>query len=1841
MSTSGERIANLSPEKRQRLLEQLKKQDRASGQARPSAIQRIDRTAEPLPLSFGQQRLWFLDQFEPGNVAYNIPAAYLLEGEINLPALERSLGEIVRRHEVLRTNYRDVDGRPELCLQEDWHFHLPVKDLSSLSSAERSQTIERLMQEETQRPFDLKSDILLRATALRESDERTILLLTLHHIAGDGWSFGVLLRELDAIYKAFIADAPSPLGELPIQYLDYAHWQRRMLEGQALTSQLEYWKPRLAPMPTLLELPTDHPRPPLRTYGGQAFSVTIPGELTAALHALSKQENVTLFMTLLTAFQVLLSRYSGQKEIAVGSPIANRTQTEIEDLIGFFVNTLVFTTTLDSTWTFIDALKQTRAAALSGYAHQSIPFERLVDELRPERNPSHNPLFQVLFALQNTPVRRMQIANLAVTSLATATTTAKFDLSLSLVEDEDGLNGILEYSTDLFERATMERFFAHFQMLLEGIVQHPTRRLVDLPLLTTAEHRLLVETWNATATEYPCEPLLPDLVAEQARRTPENVAIIFQDQRLTYRELEERANQLAHYLRTLGVGRETFVGISAYRSLEMIVGILGILKAGATYVPLDPTLPLDRLSYMLGEALPATENCPPVLLTQHAIREQLPAFSGRILCLDDDWPQISQMPSVAPCQIATPDTVMYVLYTSGSTGKPKGVMVPHRGASNRLHWMKNAFPLTTGDRVLQKTPFNFDISVWEFFLPLLQGATLVMALPDGHRDPDYLSALIAEQRITLVHFVPSMLHIFLESTARNDYPALKWVVCSGEALGYDLQTRFFARFPGVELHNLYGPTEASIDVTAWRCEPQGARPTVPIGRPIANMQTYILDAYLQPVPVGVPGELYLGGVGLARGYFQRPDTTADHFLPDPFSQQPGARVYRTGDLVRYREDGAIEFLGRLDHQVKIRGFRIELGEIEAVLSQHPAVQASVVMAREDAPGDRRLVGYVVSRNNEPLAPGDLRAYLKQQLPEYMVPPVILVLDAFPVTPNGKLDRRALPAPDLTRSETPGDAVAPRNELEARIMAIWSEVLGLETLGIDDNFFDLGGESFKAVRAVRKISDSLGVMELFLHPTIRQLAESMASEREQGPRRLLQELTPAVDPGTRTISLVCIPFAGGSPIMYQPMARAMPAHASLFAVEVPGHDFALRDEPLQPIAVVAARCVQEIQERIPGPLALFGHCLGGSLAIEIARQLEAMGRPLVGIFIAGHFPTPRLPGRFFELIHRIFPSEKWTSHRTIIDSLRAMGFFTEVVNAQEQAFIVHNMQQEVSEINDYYTQIYQSQSARLKAPIQCIMGQMDRSTDLYQERYKEWEFFSEAVNLAVIPKAGHYFPKHQATEVAAIVIEQVARWQQAPLPGETPCASRTEEAPERRLPATPRPGRPSAAPRLSAFFTVAIGQLISLIGTGLTTFALGVWAYQKTGSITSYAFVMVFALLPAIAIIPIGGAVADRFERKKIMLACDSVAGVISATIAILLKINALQLWEVYVLACLAAITVAFQQPAYLAAVTQLTPKRYYGRANGIVQLGSGAGALLAPLMGGLLVAIIGLSGIVFIDMITFLVAVTATLLVRFPNSLWRKQEEPFLKGVIGGWRYVWKRHGLLSLVLFTTVSNYIFAITDVLITPLILSLGNVEILGLVLAANGVGVVSGSILMGIWGGARRRVNGIIAAKILLGLSCILIGIRSDALFPALGLFGTGFAVAVINAHWLSVIQNKVGMELQGRVVSANLMLVMAMVPLGFITASPLVDGVFKPFVNGPGSSLVHILVGTGPGRDIGLLLVLAGLLIVVCAILAYRYRPIRTLEDDLPDVFADPVIEQDKDLLQYRADQLLHELRKKR
>ncbi|WP_373994908.1 amino acid adenylation domain-containing protein, partial [Duganella sp. HH105] len=873
---------------------------------------------EGMPLSFAQQRLWFLDQFEPGSAFYNIPAAVRLNGQLDVTALQGALNEIVRRHEALRTRFASVDGTPVQVIAPELQLALETTDLSDLPHAERDAKAQWLVQDEAQTAFDLATGPLIRARLLRLGESEHIVLLTMHHIVSDGWSIGVLVNEVAALYGAYVQQQPSPLPELPIQYADFAHWQRQWLSGDVLQQQLDYWQGHLAGVPALLTLPTDHPRPVYQTHRGATQPLALSATTTAALNALSRQKQSTLFMTLTAAFNVLLSRYAGQDDICIGTPIANRNRAETEGLIGFFVNTLVLRTQVDHGASFLQLLDQVRGNTLDAYAHQDVPFEQLVDVLKPERHTSHSPLFQVMLALQNAPMDALTLPGLTLQAMGGEGVQAKFDLTFTFTEEGGRLIGSISYNTDLFEPSTMARMAAHFTRLVEAIVANPERRIRDLDMLDNAErHQLLVE-WNNTADASLLDGTLHELFERQVLAAPQQVALVYEDEQLTYAELNARANRLARHLRTLGVGPDVLVGVCTERSLEMVVGLMGVLKAGGAYVPLDPSYPADRLAYMLEDAAPA------VLLTQQRLLSVLPASEAPVFLLDADAASLDACDATNPSNLTSARNLAYVIYTSGSTGRPKGAAIDHAGIVNRLRWMQQAYELTPQDRVLQKTPFSFDVSVWEFFWPLMEGARLVLAKPGGHQDVAYLSQLIAQQGITTAHFVPPMLEVFANAAPVEQGATLRQVMCSGQALPWELQQRFLGQWRHVALHNLYGPTEASVDVTYWRCDAESELSCVPIGHPIANTQIHILDAGLNPVPMGVAGELHIAGVGLARGYVKRADLTADKFVPNPFGEA-GSRMYKSGDLARYLEDGSIEYLGRIDHQVKLRGFRIELG----------------------------------------------------------------------------------------------------------------------------------------------------------------------------------------------------------------------------------------------------------------------------------------------------------------------------------------------------------------------------------------------------------------------------------------------------------------------------------------------------------------------------------------------------------------------------------------------------------------------------------------------------------------------------------------------------------------------------------------------------------------------------------------------------------------------------------------------------------------------------------------------------------------------------------------------------
>lgn len=1066
------------------LIEEVEKLSRGEGGLAPPPIRRISRDGE-LALSFAQQRLWFLDQLEPASPFYNNPMALRLRGPLDVEVLNRCLNIVVERHEALRTTFETSQGRPVQIVSPSLTLPLPVDDLGHLPADEREAEARRLAGEEASLPFDLARGPLLRARLLRLGEEEYLLLATLHHIVSDGWSMNVLVREVTALYRSLIDGEQPRLPELPIQYADYAQWQRDWLQGEALARQTQYWTNQLSAHPTVLELPTDYPRPALQSSNGAQFDFHLSPELTRRLRELSRQEGATLFMTLLAAFQTLMHRYTGQEEINVGTPIANRTREEVEGLIGFFVNTLVMRANLSGDPGFVDLLGRVRETALGAYAHQDLPFEQLVEALQPERDLSHTPLFQVMFMLQNTPRSNVELKGLTVEPLATESRTARFDLTVEMNEGLEGLSGTIEYNTDLFEAATIERMARHFHNLLEGIVADPEQTLSQLPLLDDEEATRITRTWNQTIAPYPDDICFQRMFEEQVETRPDAAAVTFAGQTLSYLELNERANRMARYLGKMGVGPETIVGLYVERSIEMIVGLLGIMKAGGAYLPLDPNYPAERLAFMFRDSQA------PVLVTQESLTDRFPANDARVVRIDADWERIAVESGEFVESGARPDHPAYVIYTSGSTGQPKGTLLEHRGLCNLARAQQGLFGVREGKRVLQFSPLSFDASVWEVAMSLGSGATLVLARQEQLTSLEELHSLLKAERISVVTLPASVLRL-LETDGLDD---LEVVIAAGERCTPEIVRRWQ---PGRRFFNCYGPTETTVCATAEECTDLDDRDP-PIGRPLPNTEIYLLDRYRQVVPVGVAGELHVGGVCLARGYLRRDEMTREKFIRHPFSTERNARLYRTGDLARYRADGRIEYLGRVDEQVKVRGYRIELGEIESVLREIAGVREAAVCARDDGRGDKRLVGYIVPAGDEMPSPVDLKQYLRDKLPEYMVPATYVRLDRIPLSPSGKVDRKSLPEPDSARPEMAREYIAPRTETETTLAQVWSELLGVERVGAEDNFFELGGHSLLATQVMSRVREiwqvEVPLRALFETPTLADLATAIEKTRQ--------------------------------------------------------------------------------------------------------------------------------------------------------------------------------------------------------------------------------------------------------------------------------------------------------------------------------------------------------------------------------------------------------------------------------------------------------------------------------------------------------------------------------------------------------------------------------------------------------------------------------------------------------------------------------------------------------------------------------------------------------------------------
>ncbi|MGY0234389.1 amino acid adenylation domain-containing protein [Longispora urticae] len=1738
------------------------------------------------PLSYAQERVWFMEQLAPGTVAYTIPVVRRLGGPLDADALGRALDALVARHEVLRTRYPATEDG------------VPVAHVEPVVRVELRRAVgdaDARVLAETEEPFDLAEGPVLRALLVELGPEEHVLVLTVHHIACDGWSVDVLTGELFADYAAFAAGDPSPVAEPAVQYGDFAAWQRGRTADRA--GDMDYWRAQLTGLEPLA-LPTDRARPAEQTYVGAAHGFTVDAALTEGVRDLGRAHGATLYMTLLAAWGALLGRYSGSTDFAVGTPVAGRSHREVEPLVGMFVNTLAVRCDLGGEPTFADLLGRARETALDAYAHQELPFEQLVTELRLPRDPARSPLFQVLFAVQNyADPGRTGTRGLAVSGYGWRAAATRFDLELYVAEEADGLSVSLTYNVDLFDAATVERMAGHLDRLLRLVVADPATPVADLDLMTPAERTLTLDTFNATTAEFPDTATLHGLVAAQTARTPDAVAVQCEGRTLTYAELDAWSNRIARRLRLFGVGPEVLVAISAERSVELVAGLLGILKSGGAYVPLDPEYPPERLAFMLEDA------AVPVLLTRRK-----GTLTGPTTLYLEDLAVGSRRDGAALPDLATADSAVYSIYTSGSTGRPKGVVNTHRGIVNRLHWLQREHPIDGADTVLQKTPASFDVSVWEFFWPLISGARLLLARPGGHRDPDYLRDLIASEGVTVTHFVPSMLALFLDTEGAGECTSLRRIICSGEELPVDLALRCLDTLPAA-LHNLYGPTEASVEVTAWQCTPEALAglSRVPIGNPIQNIRVYVLDARGNPAPIGVPGELHLAGVGLARGYWNRPELTAERFV-----ESPHGRLYRTGDLARWRPDGTVDFLGRIDDQVKLRGMRIELGEVETRLRALPGVRDAAAGVRDD-----RLVAWIVGDATGP----DLRAALKSRLPDQLVPGAYVTVEALPLSPSGKLDRARLPNPTVGR-DAASVFTAPRTPTETLIAAIWAAILKLDKVGVDDDFFDLGGHSLLATQVVarlrREVGAGVSVMDLFRYRTIADLAAYMdVPDGERGPRDLLHELTRPTR--TAQLSYVCVPYGGGSAVVYQPLADALPPGHRLFSVAIPGHDVGL-DEQAVPFDELAARCVEEIRAKVDGPLVLYGHCgVGSALTVEIARRLEAAGRELDAVYIGAIFPFAR-PKGVMSRLSSIAQLDGLRSDQGDINWLTSLGVDMGDIEPAQARQIITNMRKDSRNAEEYFTGLFGDEAFRLKAPIVAVAGERDPATDYYQERFKEWHFLTDDSALVVLEEAGHFFLKYRAAELAEIVTT-AHRDLDVPLTREV----RGEEAGWWRedvshSTSTVVPTGPQ--PSMRRFLLIAIGQLASILGSALTEFAIPIWILQKTGSLAQFTLFAALGLVPGLLVAPIAGAVVDRISRRKVMIVGDCAAGGTQLLLGVLVWTGNIEIWHLYTLIVCLSVSLTFQRLAYGSATAQLVPKQYLGHANGVLQMFGGVSAVLVPLCAAGLMAWIGLGGILVFDVVSYVIALTVVCLVRFPRTMAWRRRETLGQEILGGLRYSWGQRGFRAILGFFALLNIVLAPLFIMVTPLVLSFGTLVDVSHVAVASGAGAFLGGLIMTAWGGPRhRRVATMLLCALGLAAFGMVTGLSPTVWVIAVGGFGMSLWITLVNGIYGTIVLVKVPQRFHGRVFALNTVVAWSTLPVGWLVVAPYTSKFLEPMMAPDGSlaSTFGAVIGTGAGRGIALMYLLFAVVIAVHVLVSRRTGALARFDDEVPDARPDDLV----------------------
>lgn len=1812
----------LSIQQRKKLIEMnKKKQEQLS-------IRHIEREKGEniFPASFAQRRVWFIHQMKPDSIEYNVPVAYIIKGEFNLVYCKKALNQLLIRHEILRTTFREVDGEPMQIVHPVQDASLEFLDFSHIEEGEQKENIiTQEVKRVTDSIFDLVKGPLIKFLVVKQSQEQHILAIVAHHSIIDSWSLDIFKKEFDKLYEAKCnQNGCVDLPELPVQYGDYALWQKQDMNQDKQEKQLDYWVSKLKDKIENIELPIDFIRPPIRTANGDNYSFDLSEELTHKMKEFAKENQCTVFMVLLAVFQVLLYRYTNREQIVVGTTVASRPTVETESLIGFFINNLSFNTYIADVPSFREYLMRVKEETLEMYQYQEVPFEKVIERLNIPRDLSRTAIFQVMFNYLSAAGDTLKMSGLESEMYPLGGSKATTDLNLFAWEENGFIHFNFEYSRDLFKTSTIRRMATHYMLLIHEILRDTEVAINKISFLSPEEIATYSFDEEKLSAHIETKLTMHRLFEEQVEKAPEAIALRYEEKQISYRLLNEKANQVAHYLLSLGVEPEDRIGLFMDRSIEMVIGMLGVLKAGGAYVPIDITYPQERVERMIKESKAKH------VLTQRYLLASFPVLEEvQLLCIDT-LGQGETYSKENPLPTHMNDSLMYVLFTSGSTGEPKGVMINHSNYISYINAIIKRLGINEPLQFAIVTTFAADLGSTNIYVPLLTGGCVNIISYEKATDSNQLASYFKEHPIDVMKLVPS----HFEALQVGDTPELiiprKIIIFAGETLTKQTVQKVWESNPKCKIFNNYGPTETTVSVLAYEVQKEKDEGiiSIPLGKPLENGYVYVLDKEKQLVPFGVEGELYIGGKGVSRGYLDREDLTKQPFIIDPFDIKQKRKLYKSGDIVRYLENGNIEFVGRVDRQVKIRGYRVELGAIERALKGHKGIEEAIVQVIKDEGNSNKLIGYVtLNHEQDKVNTAILRKYIKNKLPDYMIPQIIVVLENIPINANGKINYKELPIPiGGERNET---YVAPRSELEEYLTKIWSEILGVPKVGIDDNFFDLGGESFKAIKLTRQIGMGISIIDLFKFQTIRELGSRLSGKSEETGR--LIRLTPQTEKQI-VMNYICFPFAGGSAIVFQPLANELPSNCALYGVHLPGHDFTKREDIGGAIEAIVQECVEEIKQKIQGPISIFAQCVAGALGLALTYELRKQGIQVVTLFEVANFPSPRLPGKLSEWWSKLFPADRWMSNKVYRETLRSLGNADEIINIDEENFIIEGIRHDARESVNYFSRTYyDNEFPKIDIPICCIVGERDRSTEYYEERYHEWERYSDQVSLEVIENTGHFFQKHQPKELCGIITEKVMRQ----MADKRLTSRKTTEVAQTKLKVIE--GRETVKQSelsMRLFFIIMLGQIISILGSNLSSFAVGVWVYGKTGSIGDFSLISVCALLPSVLLAPVAGVVADRYDKKMIMILSDLCAVIGTCFVFIMYSLGQLEVWHICLAVLVSCIGNTFQSPAFLSAIPIIVPKCYLGQANGILQFVWSSGGVMGPLLGAGALYLLGMQGVLLVDFITCFATIGTLLFVKFPNRMFKKREESFIKELSGGWRYIMRRHSFVVMVIFFVVANFLMSLITVLFTPLAIALSTDSQLGVVLGANAAGAVVGAIIMSLWGGTKRRADGMIGFLILTGVSIILMGIRPSALLLGIGLFSFGVSIAFVDTHWQILIQSKVGLELQGRVFSINQMLVSTFRPIAMLLAAPLCEKIFTPFLesNLPISRSIKMIIGSGETSDMGLLLVVVGVVLLIWSIGGFRYKPLRNMEDYLPDTIPGAIIYEDKDKIQETMDQ---------